>query len=701
MKKASQKIIKTLFIFTFFVTLSQHILFAQSPELEAKQALADSLAYQASEFYNNDDYNSADSCASAALELSKSIGYQKGIAAAYNAFGINYVYQSRYSEGKEYLFKSLKIYETLGDSIGALSSLTTLGAAFSEQGQYTPALTHYFRALHISEFLKDTVKEARLLNNIANVYSEQSNFDEALKFYNSALKAFENLNNNRGISILLVNIASTEHQMKRNDDALKSYNRSLEIRRKLGDIRGVANTLIGIADVYFDLKQYAKAKLLYQESLDILKKLSAPRLYTYALKGLGKVYLATGEPKKGIPFAKQSLAIADSIHVQSEIKDAAFLLSSLYEKLGEASTALKYFKVYSDFKDTVLSQESLKAAANFREQYEVAKKEREIAELSITKAEQQLEIASQRITQNQFIAGVIILVISLVALSFFSYVKQKSENEIRQKNEALALALKEKEEQRAEAERQRKIAYEAVAFKDDLIRIAAHDLKNPLQSVLGYSEILQEQTKLDKPITTQNLDMIRRIFLSSDRMLSLIKDLLDSAPKAFGMELNFSRVDLPHLIKGVIELNDYQKSRKGQSIVFETDCNSFIAEVDKEKFKEVVDNLISNAIKYSPPGKTIWVNFESPKSNRDGNGSSPLRISIKDEGQGLTAEDQAKLFGRFQKLSAKPTGGESSSGLGLYIAKKLITDHGGDIYAHSQGKGAGSTFFIELPVSSH
>jgi signal transduction histidine kinase len=112
---------------------------------------------------------------------------------------------------------------------------------------------------------------------------------------------------------------------------------------------------------------------------------------------------------------------------------------------------------------------------------------------------------------------------------------------------------------------------------------------------------------------------------------------------------------------------------------------------DHDRLREAVDNLVSNAIKYSPPGTGIDISLE----RQDGRAS----IKVKDQGAGLSPEDMSRLFGRFQRLSAKPTAGESSTGLGLSIAKRIVELHGGTIQASSGGPGAGATFEIVLPAT--
>src|SRR5215470_1736348 len=118
---------------------------------------------------------------------------------------------------------------------------------------------------------------------------------------------------------------------------------------------------------------------------------------------------------------------------------------------------------------------------------------------------------------------------------------------------------------------------------------------------------------------------------------------------------------------------------------------NFVTMCDADRIREAIDNLVSNAIKYSPIGGkiTVCVTHEGPNT----------LIRISDQGAGLSPEDLGRLFGRFQRLSAKPTAGESSTGLGLSIVKRIIDMHGGHVTAQSPGPGQGSTFTVTLPAT--
>jgi signal transduction histidine kinase len=239
-----------------------------------------------------------------------------------------------------------------------------------------------------------------------------------------------------------------------------------------------------------------------------------------------------------------------------------------------------------------------------------------------------------------------------------------------------------------------KSAEEANAFKTELLSIAAHDLKNPLQTILGFASLIVERPDEADEVK----DLAQHILRSSERMANLITELLQStAIDAGNFILDQEPHNLSELARQVIFANRTQAARKSQTITLNAPERA-VAPIDYNRIREVLDNLISNAIKYSPKNTAITVEIENRAAASDAApASSSVLISVKDEGQGLTEKDKEKLFGKFQRLSARPTGGESSTGLGLSIVKQLVELHGGKVWAESEGKGKGTTFFIELP----
>jgi signal transduction histidine kinase len=164
----------------------------------------------------------------------------------------------------------------------------------------------------------------------------------------------------------------------------------------------------------------------------------------------------------------------------------------------------------------------------------------------------------------------------------------------------------------------------------------------------------------------------------------------DAMADAFDITIRREPVDIAGLVSEVADANQPLATNKQQTITVSAPPN-FVTMCDADRMREAIDNLISNAIKYSPIGGKIAVVV-----SREHNDTI---IRIADEGAGLSPEDQGRLFGRFQRLSAKPTAGESSTGLGLSIVKRIIDMHGGKVTADSGGPGQGSTFTVTLPAT--
>lgn len=229
---------------------------------------------------------------------------------------------------------------------------------------------------------------------------------------------------------------------------------------------------------------------------------------------------------------------------------------------------------------------------------------------------------------------------------------------------------------------------EANEFKDEILSIAAHDLKNYLNSILGFSSILKEDL-MHIDYLYQSISLIHT---AANSMLDLILELLESAAvESLKLELHKSEIDLLELTHSIIEEYNQSAKKKNQLIKFSFDENkSYKFFGDKIKLKESFTNLISNAIKYSPLGKNIFISLVK----KDGY----IFFNVKDEGIGLSNEDLKKIFGKFQRLTPKPTAGETSTGLGLYIVKQLVELHNGEIIVNSE-LGKGSEFIIKLPTN--
>lgn len=271
--------------------------------------------------------------------------------------------------------------------------------------------------------------------------------------------------------------------------------------------------------------------------------------------------------------------------------------------------------------------------------------------------------------------------------------KQKKELEDYSKN--LEIKVQERTFELHEANQELKKAYQRVLElneeKNEFLGIAAHDLKNPLTAVSAFADILINDKDLSKE---QHDDFLNEIIKASERMFFIVKNLLDVNAIEQG-KLN-TKLEKISLISVVEELHSQFKDalqKKNITLNIKNEIEESFVLADYNLSLQVVQNILSNAIKFSQKDKNIFVTLRNSKDNEY------IELSIKDEGPGFTEEDKKKLFKKFVKLSARPTAGEHSTGLGLSIVKKLIEMMNGKIELVSEA-GKGAEFIISFVKAS-
>ena len=223
-------------------------------------------------------------------------------------------------------------------------------------------------------------------------------------------------------------------------------------------------------------------------------------------------------------------------------------------------------------------------------------------------------------------------------------------------------------------------------LKNRFLGMAAHDMRSPLGAILGYSQFLQEEDC----ISDEEREFLVIIEDSSRFMLGLIDDLLDfSRIESGSLGLDRQPTDFLAQLKRNLALNRVLAAKKDIAIEghFHEAIPPAIA-IDKAKMEQVLNNLISNAVKFSPPGSTVRVElFMSGEL---------VTVAVRDQGPGIPPEDLKRIFEPFGRGSARPTGDERSTGLGLHIVRRIVLGHGGKLWVESE-PGRGASFYFTIP----
>lgn len=226
---------------------------------------------------------------------------------------------------------------------------------------------------------------------------------------------------------------------------------------------------------------------------------------------------------------------------------------------------------------------------------------------------------------------------------------------------------------------------DADEMKNRIMGIAAHDLRNPLTVVIGHLALIQETVGNDG--LKEEIDIVQR---KCRQMLSIIDSLLDaSIIESRGLELSLQSLDLVEFLRQLC--SDGRIIAKPKGIVLRLEAPPRLPTLTADRFRllHIFDNLISNAIKYSPPKTVVTLSARVV--------GDAVEVSVSDQGQGISPKEFSLLFKEFGRAGSKPTGGERSIGLGLSIAQRVAKAHGGAIRVKS-APGAGATFTVRLPL---
>ncbi|MGQ9806773.1 MAG: tetratricopeptide repeat-containing sensor histidine kinase [Chlorobiales bacterium] len=499
-------------------------------------------------------------------------------------------------------------------------------------------------------------------------------------------------------------------------DRIGNYSLALEIHLKAldylkvdylkgkGDSKELAQVYSQIGAVHLHLNNFEKAIDCYFKALDVYDKQGNAKALSSIYNNLGVIFRKNGSYDEALGYLKKSLALAESQNEPTAVAYPLYHIGNVEKLKGNLKEAQACFqrglKLLEGATDKYIICSHLSGIANvlyesgdFKKAILYHQKALKLGEESSAKeiiyeAHEGLYHCYKK--QKKF---------SNALYHHECFLKVREEVFSEQSDKRIRTMQFEYDykaaEQEAEIYRLKNIELvKANELKNEFLAIAAHDLKSPLQTIMGFAELIKEKLDRAELVSRQ----AESIFNASKRMLKLIDDLLKTAAIESGrLELKKTLTDVAELLRLVVEEHRYYASKKELEIHFEADGDC-IVNVDALRLYDVFENLLSNAIKYSPKGKAIVASARLVQRADAPNVQTEVLITIKDEGLGMTEDDVRNA--KFQKLSSRPTGGESSTGLGLSIVKELVALHGGNVWIESEGKNKGTTFFIVLPTTT-
>ena len=560
------------------------------------------------------------------------------------------------------------------------------------EGDYADALHSLGDAQIMFKNLNDSAELAKTYLLLGNIYSQTDNNQEALRYYRNAGIIFEDLKDYKALAAINNNLGTLFWQEGKLDSASFYLNRALMSYIEMNDKESLATIYTNIGIIYADKKDYAKAIEYYQKSNTILEKLNQTYGQSINYLNISDAYMQKGEYKKAQAQLNKSIHLAETNGYKSLLPDEYYTVGEIKEKEGNYKEAINWYKKAEEMKNALIDTKTNKALLDVQTQQLEEIQKREIARINEINNEH-LKSAKLKNTLLLVVSGSVLLLM-LVATLFF-YKRAKIARQINEQNiQILNQKSKIYEQAKSIAEINETLLEKNAKLeklneeKNYIMNVVAHDLKSPLNQIQGLAEVIRlEEGKL----SPTQLECLENISVSSERLSKMINRILDtraieSEKSAFvPKDVNLKNI-LEHTIDNFKPLADQKKI----TLQAPARLPATLVKGDKQYIQQVLENILSNAIKFSPTNKKVAITLNTIDNQ--------AVIGIKDEGPGLTEDDKKKLFVEYAKLSAQPTGGESSTGLGLSIVKKYIDLMEGDIWCESTG-GQGATFYLAFNLS--
>lgn len=600
---------------------------------------------------------------SRAIQIAKLAGANSVLAESFNFIGLANLYKGMPREALKKYDSARSFATTANDTIQLAHAYNNTGRLFFEWADLVKAYENFSKARMLFESVKDIKGMAYSYRSLSDLFKSQNDYENALLMANKAL-AIRMAEGQPYDIITAKNQIGLLYQITGDFTQAEALLREAEeMASDLEDEALLAENKLALGQLYLKTGSLSKALSEGFRADNIVKRLSSTRLVSRSNLLIGEILLRQKKLSEALPFlllAEKSSQQYRQLELQTE---ATFYLAQLYGFQGADAKALSYQTRYKLLNDSLKNSELASLAEKFNFQLEIGRNQQENELLKAVEQKNQATIRFQRYTNW----GVLFV---LLIVGVFSYFLWKSAT-LRKK---INLQLADQNQKLIELNEE----------KDSLMGIVAHDLKTPLTNIKSISDLLPSLAELTK----KQHDFVGLIRKSSLAGLDLIDDLLDVHTLENSVTPKLESISLAELLQKKVE--SFQAAANAKEIELKMKVANVIIVTDVDWLNRSLDNLLSNAIKFSPKQKQVDI--------KSGVTETQAWISLKDEGPGFSDEDKTKVFQKFKKLSAKPTAGESSNGLGLSIVKTLIERlHGTIVLTSEQGKG--SEFIIRLPLN--
>jgi len=576
-----------------------------------------------------------------------------------------------YDSAIKYFRKALDFALENSDTSLLAMSYYNLGGAYCDVESYPYSTELYLNSLDLWKAKKDTFRIAKTILAIANNYYYFGDFQIGQDYYKQSIELFRLLGDTSNLSKSIGNSAALFAYKKQFDTAMALYDEALSLVKysKYTDV--FVNNLIGIGMVYEELGKYDTAYNFYKRAFYESKRIDYKIQESFSYLNFAYYFMYKDIFDSAEFYALKALDQSELISNKLLKVNSYDVLHEIYYKTGQYKEAYDYLMLTKEKNDSLynISRQRQLEAINAR--YSLKEKEAELANAKLQLSLNQNFLDKQLIVRNALIAVLFLflLVISLIYRS--QRIKSKTNELLNRKNREIQQKSKE--------------IKDIEAAKSRWFINISHELRTPLTLIKGPMEILSNDE-----LSNENKRNLQIALRNVKKLESLVNEILDLTKIEEGtVDLNYSQVEIDRLLSELI--TSFDSSAKMKNIAFSYRnqlTESTFLKIDKNKISKVINNLLTNALKFTPEDGSITVRLLESADD--------VIIEISDTGDGISKDEVHHIFDRFYQSKNSKQVGNAGSGIGLSLSKEIVSLHQGDIKVKSR-LGKGSTFSIMLP----
>lgn len=597
------------------------------------------------------NYYQAIALADSVGDRSKSALYRLYLGELLNTSGDN-------AEALINLKKAHEYYSEPERADSAWISFNSLAIVYDEMGLYPEALDYYLKAYEISEQNDDKYAKLILANNLGTIYYEIGKIEEAKAYFAQSMEMARATDQRSDEAMILNNLSSIYTEEGDTLTALNLIRKAHAIQKTEESNCDLAYSYEGLGEVMSWQEKYDSAQFYFDQAMNWAETCNLTGCQTSIYRNMGLLALKQKKNARGVALLNKSLELGERSSYISEMQETANELYNYYRRVNDYRNALKYNLLQTELKDSLFNAQSTEKIARLTAEFDFR---REIESLEYKKMADEMrlneELRQKESYQNSMMVVLVLTLLLAATLGRSYYLVQNHNKKLTALNEE----------------------------KNTLMGVVAHDLRSPLNNIKGLISLVKMEKSGLSPEQSHYFHLVDD---TMERMRDMIDRVLDvSVVEDMKVKLNLKKVDLGETMNFVAGNFEMLAGKKSIKIHSNLDTEKHFVFADYNYLLQVIENLLSNAIKFSEQGKNIFMNVFQEDDIET--------MIIRDEGPGISEEDQKRLFTKFQKLSAKPTDNEQSTGLGLSIVKKFVDAMDAEIRCESQ-VGKGTSFIVRF-----